>query len=118
MAQEYVAKDRTPASDKSDLAALMHMELDAQCKQFDFIMKQNSALLVAMAKVHGGGGGRGSGGGGSRGSGGGGSRRRDSGTMAMCPNCNKMVVQVKASCYTLLANKDNIPSWYKPLKMN
>jgi hypothetical protein len=56
-AREYVAKERAPTPDKPDPAYLLHMELDAQCKQFDLIMKQNSTLLAAMAKGNGGGGG-------------------------------------------------------------
>jgi hypothetical protein len=39
-AWEYVAKERTPTPDKPDPAALLRTELDAQCKQFDLIMKQ------------------------------------------------------------------------------
>ncbi len=49
-AQEYVAKECTSTPDKPDPAALLCMELDAQFKQFDLIMKHNSALLVAMVK--------------------------------------------------------------------
>jgi hypothetical protein len=49
-AQEYVAKECAPTLDKPDPADLLRMELDAQCKQFDLFMKQNSALLAAMAK--------------------------------------------------------------------
>ncbi len=85
----------------------------------------NSALLAAMAKGNGGGGGGGGGsggsggGGGGDGSGGGGSnRRRDQGTKAMCPNCNKLVVHAAADCFTLPANKDKIPTWYKPPKLD
>jgi hypothetical protein len=121
-ALEYVAKERTPTPDKPDPAALLCMELDAQRKQFDLIMKQNSALLAAMAKGNGGGGGGGSGSsGGGRGGGGGGggsNRRRDQGTKAMCPNCNKLVIHAAADCFTLLANKDKIPTWYKPPELD
>jgi hypothetical protein len=67
-----------------------------------------------MAKGNGGGDG-GSGGGGGGGSGGssggvgsGGNRRRDHGTKAMCPNCNKLAVHAAADCFTLSANKDKI----------
>jgi hypothetical protein len=49
-AREYVAKEHAPTLDEPDPAALLRMELDTQCKQFDLIMKQNSALLAAMAK--------------------------------------------------------------------
>jgi hypothetical protein len=49
-------------------------------------MKQNYALLVAVAKGNGGGGGSGGGGGGN------GNRRRDRGTKAICPSCNNLVV--------------------------
>jgi hypothetical protein len=99
----------------------MRMELNAQRKQFNLIMKQNAALLVAMANGNsrGGGGGSGSGGGGKGGRGGGsGSRCHDHGTKAMCPNCNKMVLCAGADCFTLPANKDKISSWYKPPKMH
>jgi hypothetical protein len=114
-AWEYVTKEHTPTPDKSDPAALLRMELDAQRKQFDLIMKQNSALLAAMVKGNGGGGGKVGGGGGGSG-GGSGNRRCDRGTKAMCQNCNKMIVHVVADCFTLPANKDKIPSWYKPPK--
>jgi hypothetical protein len=80
-------------------------------------MKQNSALLVAMAKgnVRGGGGGDG-GSGGKGGRDGGGSRCCDHGTKAMCPNCYKVVLHAAADCFTLPANKNKISSWYKPPK--
>jgi hypothetical protein len=85
-------------------------------------MQQNSALLAAMAKGNGGGGGGGGGGsgGGSRwgGSGGGGNKRRDQGTKTIFPNCNKLVVHVASDCYTLPANKDKIPTWYKTPKLD
>jgi hypothetical protein len=120
-AQEYFAKERTPALDKPDPADLLPMELDAQCKQFDLIMKQNFALLAAMAKGHGGGGGGsgGSGGEGSGSSGGGGSNRHhDRGTKAIFPNCNYLVIHAASDCFTLPANKDKIPTWYKPPKLD
>ncbi len=88
-AWEHVAKERAPTPDKLDPADLLRTELEAQRKQFDLIMKQNSALLAAIAKENGsgisggGGGGGGRGGGGS--SGGGGNKRHDQGTRAMCP---------------------------------
>jgi hypothetical protein len=81
-------------------------------------MQQNSALVAAMAKGNGDGGG-GSGGGGDGGgcgggSGGGGNKRREQGTKAICPNCNKLVIHAVSDCYTLPANKDKNPTWYKP----
>ncbi len=87
-------------------------------------MKQNSILLVAMANGNngsggGGGGGSGSGGGSggsSGGSGGGGNRHCDQGTKVICPNCNKLVVHAASDCFTLPANKNKIPTWYKPPK--
>jgi hypothetical protein len=90
------------------------MELDAQRKQFDLIMKQNSALLVAMAKRNSGGGSNGGSGSGGGSGGGGGNRRRDQGTKAICPQCIKLVVDAASNCFTLPANKDKIPTWYKP----
>jgi hypothetical protein len=125
--REYVAKERAPTPDKLDPAHLLRIEIDPQQKQFDLIMQQNSALLAAMAKGNGGGGGGssggssgGGGGGGGRGggSGGGGNKCRDHGTKAICPNCNKLVVHAASDCYTLPANKDKIPNWYKPPKLD
>jgi hypothetical protein len=115
-AQGNVAKEQAPIPDKPDPLDLLCMELDAQCKRFDLIMKQNSTLLAAMAKENGGGGGDGSGGGSS--SGDGSIRCRDQGTKAMCPNCNKLAVHTAADCFTLPANKDKIPTWYKPPKLD
>jgi hypothetical protein len=108
-AREYVTKERTPTPDKLDPANLLHIELDSQWKQFELIMHQNSALLVAMAKGNGGGGPTG-------GSGGGDNKCRDQGTKAICPNCNKLVVHAASNCYTLPANKDKILTWYTPPK--
>jgi hypothetical protein len=45
-AWEYVAKEYAPTPDKQDPVDLLRTELEAQCKQFDLIMKQNSALLA------------------------------------------------------------------------
>jgi hypothetical protein len=115
-AREYVAQERAPTLDKPHPVDLLRTELDAHHKQFDLIMKQNFALLAAMAKGNGGGGSGGSGGGG--GDGGSSNRRRDQGTKAMCPNCNKMVVHAMADCFMLPANKDKIPTWYKPPKLD
>ena len=47
-AWEYVAKERAPTPDKPDPVDLLCTELDAQRKQFDLIMKQNSALLAVF----------------------------------------------------------------------
>jgi hypothetical protein len=79
-AQEYIAKERTPTLDKPDPADLLCTELNAQCKQFDLIMKQSSALLIAMAKGNSGG----SGGGGDSGGGGGGGGGSGSGSNRHC----------------------------------
>ncbi len=117
-AREYVAKEHTPTLDKLDPVDLLRTELDTHCKQFDLIMKQNSAFLAAMAKGNcgrggGGGGGRGVSGGGYSG-GSSGNRCHDQGTKAMCPNCNKLSIYVAADCFTLPSNTDKIPTWYKP----
>jgi hypothetical protein len=119
-AWEYAAKEHAPTPDKPDPADLLCTELEVQRKQFDLIMKQNSALLGAMAKGNGGGGS--SGGGSGDGSSGGGSGDRggnkchDQGTKAMCPSCKKLVVHAAVDCFMLPANKDKIPTWYKPPK--
>jgi hypothetical protein len=52
--------------------------------------------------------------GGINGGGSSGNRRHDHGTKAMCPNCNKLVVHVATDCFMLPANKNKIPTWYKP----
>jgi hypothetical protein len=84
-AREHVAKKRAPTPDKPDPAYLLCTELEAQHKQFDLIMKQNSNLLVDMAKGNGSGGGDGGGGGSGGGSGGsGGNKRHDQGTKGLC----------------------------------
>jgi hypothetical protein len=114
-AWDYVAKVRAPTLDKPDPSDLLRKKLGAQSKQFDLIMKQTLALLAAKAK------GNGSGGGGDGGGGGGGSgsnRCHDRGIKAMCRNCNKLVVHATADCFTLPANKDKIPTWYKPPKLD
>jgi hypothetical protein len=120
-AREYV-KECAPTPDKLDPADLLCMELDSQRKQFDLIMRTNSALLAAMAKANGGGGGSGGGGNGGSGSsgscGGSSNRRCDRSTKAMCLNCNKLVVHAAADCFTLPANKDRIPTWYNPPKLD
>jgi hypothetical protein len=80
-AREYVTKERASTPDKPDPAALLHMELNTQRKQFDLIMKQNSVLLAAMAKGNGGGDGGSGGGGGSSSN-----ICHDQGNKTMCPN--------------------------------
>ncbi len=68
VAREYVAKDtaaRAAPPPANEQLTLLHNNLDAQCKQFELVMEQNSKLLVALSK--GGGGGGGCGGGGSGG---------------------------------------------------
>jgi uncharacterized membrane protein YgcG len=110
--EESLAAAKEPAftPDKPDPADLLRMELDAQCKQFDLIMKQNSALLPAMVMAKGNSGGSGGGGGGGSGrsgsSGGGSNRCRDQATKVFCPNCKKLVVHAAADCFMLPANKD------------
>ena len=97
----------------TDPTAPLRVELEAQRKQFDLIMEQNTNLLMAMAKNGVSGGGGGGGGDGGRGGGHGGGGRKHSPT-ALCSNCNKMVTHKPEDCYSLEANKSNIPHWYKP----
>jgi hypothetical protein len=67
-ARAYVAKEQAPAM-VTDPTALLRAELEAQHKQFNLIMKQNTDLIRAMAKssVSGGGGSSNGGRGGGRG---------------------------------------------------
>jgi hypothetical protein len=77
-------------------------------------MNYNSAFLAAMAKGNGDGGNGGGGGGGD--GGGSGNRCHDCSTKSMCLHCSKMVIHAGADCFVLPADKDKIPTWYKPPK--
>jgi hypothetical protein len=136
---EYVAKDTAahaaplPANEQ---LTLLRNDLDAQRKQFELVMEQNSKLLMALSKGGGGGGGHGGGGssggknnggvanngGGTRkgGSGGGGGGRGSGGggnstfrEKKLCPNCNKWVVHFPVECFSLEANKNKHPVGWK-----
>ncbi len=64
-ARKYGAKDmaaRAAPPPANKQLTLLHNNLDAQHKQFELVMEQNSKLLVALFKGGEGGGGRGSGG--------------------------------------------------------
>jgi hypothetical protein len=99
--------------------AMLCAELDAQQKQFELIMKQNSDLLTNMARNSGGNGSSGGGGGGgdNKGGSGGGQRRRGSGQQnkdaKICPHCGKMALHAPADCFSLEANKDKKPANWK-----
>jgi hypothetical protein len=138
-AHEYVAKDTAaPAAPPpaNDQLTLLCNNLDAQCKQSELVMEQNSKLLPALSKGGGGSGGRSGGGsgggnnndgvanngsgaskggsgggsGGCGGSGGGNSNFREK---KLCPNCNKWVVHFPAECFSLEANKNKCPAGWK-----
>jgi hypothetical protein len=69
VARDYVAKDmaaRAAPPPANEQLTLLHNNLDAQRKQFELVMEQNSKLLAALSK--GGRGSKGCGGGGSGGS--------------------------------------------------
>jgi hypothetical protein len=132
VARKYVAKDmaaRAAPSPANEQLTLLCNDFDAQCKQFELVMEQNSKLLVALSK--GGGGGRGCGSGsrggnknnggvannggstckGGRSCGGGGNftfREKK-----LCPNCNKWGVHFPAECFSLEANKNKHPAGWK-----
>jgi hypothetical protein len=40
------------------------------------------------------------------------------GTKAIFPNCNKLVVHAASDCFMLPANKDKVPTWYKPPQLD
>jgi hypothetical protein len=139
VAQEYVTKDmaaRAAAPPANEQLTFLCNDLNAQHKQFELVMEQNSKLLAALSKGGGGNGGCGGGssgggknnggvannGGGARkggSGGGGGSRGGGSGRNStfrekkLCPNCNKWVVHFPAECFSLEANKNKCPTGWK-----
>ncbi len=125
---EYVTKvPNTPIAPVSntpiapDPMVMLHTELNAQRKQFELIMKQNSDLLTNMAQNssgNGGGSGGGGGGGGDNEGGGGGGQRRQGGGQQnkdskICPHCCKMALHAPVNCFSLEANKDKKPANWK-----
>jgi hypothetical protein len=116
-AREYVAKEQAPTA-VTDPAAPLRMELKAQRKQFDLIMKQNANLLTVMAKnrVSGGGGGGGVAAATAAGAAVAVAADKKRSPTALYPSCNKMVTHKPEDCYSLEANKLKIPLWYKPCK--
>ena len=124
-AREHMSKaPDTPNS--PDPMAMLRAELEAQRKQYEIVMKQNSDLLTTMAQNGGGSGGgsggsggsgRGTGDGDNAGGGDGGRRRRGGGHQnkdaKICPHCGKMAVHAPADCFSLEANKDKKPAHWK-----
>jgi hypothetical protein len=136
-AHKYVAKDTAASAappPANEQLTLLRNNLDAQCKQFELVMEQNSKLLAALSMGGGDGGGRGGGsssggenngcvanngsgarkgGGGGGGRGGGSSRNSTFRDKKLCPNCNKWVVHFPEECFSLEANKNKCPAGWK-----
>jgi hypothetical protein len=131
---KYVEKAAPPPANEQ--LTLLRNNLDAQCKQFELVMEQNSKLLAALSKGGGGGRGRGScnSGGGKNNGGvtnnGGGIRKGGSGDSSggrsgggggnstfrekkLCSNCNKWVVHFPVEFFSLGANKNKCPAGWK-----
>jgi hypothetical protein len=139
VAQEYVTKDmaaHAAAPPANEQLTLLRNNLDAQRKQFELVMEQNSKLLAALSKGGRGDGGRGGGssgggknnggvannggsarkggsGGGGGGHGGGSGGNSTFREKKLFPNCNKWVVHFPAECFSLEANKNKCPAGWK-----
>jgi hypothetical protein len=91
--------------------ATLRLKMEAQCKQFDLLLKQNSDLVASFAKASA-------------------TTNPSSGTtlklrhtgckrlwaqLKECPNCNKMCTHKPANCFSLAANADKCPTnWNVP----
>jgi hypothetical protein len=105
LAHDYVtnAPTRAPApTPVVDPMATLHLDMEAQRKQFELLLKQNSDLVTAFAKASA-------------------SNNPGSGTtpkprhtgckrswahLKECPNCKKMCTHKPADCFSLAANTD------------
>ncbi len=92
--------------------ATLHPDIEAQCKQFELPLKQNSDLVTTFAKASA-------------------TTNPGSGTtpkprctsheplqahLKECPNCKKMCIHKLADCFSLAANADKHPTnWKVPL---
>jgi hypothetical protein len=112
LARDYVTNAPTlaPASTPIiDPLATLHLELDAQCKQFELLLKQNLDLVTAFAQTN---------------------ASPSPGSSATpkpwhtgherlwthlkeCPNCKKMCTHKPDDCYSLAANVDKRPTNYR-----
>ena len=111
IAREYVAK--TPGASNTATPTdfeRMTAEMDAQRKQFETLMKQNSDLVTALAKTSTAApstnrsatttrSGR--------------PRTRDSTGLTECPNCKKMARHKPENCFNLAANADKRPTGWR-----
>jgi hypothetical protein len=92
-----------------DPITTLHLDMDAQCKQFELLLKQNLDLVAAFAKASA-------------------SPNPNSGAtpkprrtgcerlrahLKECPNCKKMCTHKPDDCYSLAANADKRPTNYK-----
>jgi hypothetical protein len=92
-----------------DPMTTLHLDMDAQRKQFDLLLKQNSDLVAAFAKANA-----------SPNPGSGAiPKPRRTGCkcsrahLKKCPNCKKMCAHKPDDCYSLAANADKRPTNYK-----
>jgi hypothetical protein len=87
----------------------LHLDMDAQCKQFELPLKQNLDLVAEFAKASAST---------SPGSGATPKLRRTGckwlqAHLKECPNCKKMCTHKPDDCYSLAANADKRPTNYK-----
>ena len=111
IAREYVAK--TPGTNNTATPTdfeRMTAEMDAQRKQFETLMKQNSDLVAALAKA----------GtttpntkGTAAASRSGRPRTRETTGMTECPHCKKMARHKPENCFNLASNADKRPTGWR-----
>ncbi len=112
LAHDYVTNAPTPAPASTpiiDPLATLRLELDAQCKQFKLLLKQNSDLVTAFAQTN------------SRPNPGSSATPKPRCTGCNClqthlkegPNCKKMCPHRPNDCYSLAANTDKCPTNYR-----
>ncbi len=115
LARNYVTNAPTMAPAPTpvvDPMATLHLNMEAQCKQFELLLKQNLDLVTAFAKASA-------------------TTNPSSGTtpkprctshkhlwahLKECPNCKKMCTHKPVDCFSLAANADKCPTnWKVPL---
>jgi hypothetical protein len=112
LARDYVTNAPTPAPASTTIVvslATLHLEMNAQCKQFELLLKQNSDFVTAFGQTN---------------------AHPNPGSSATpkprrtgrehlwthlkeCPNCKKMCTYKPDDYYSLAANADKCPTNYR-----
>jgi hypothetical protein len=112
LAPDYMINAPTTAPTSTPVVnplTTLHLEMDAQCKQFKLLLKQNLDLVAAFAKTNA-----------SPNPGSGATPKprhtsceRSRSHLKECPNCKKMCTHTPYDCYSLAANADKCPTNYR-----